>query len=85
MFDYMYNIVEAGCKLARCFAGLARSRGRVTVESARHAHGDLLEPMLPPLVDIGANLTKSVFRKDYSAVLSRAAAADVTTIVVTSN
>ena len=74
MFDYMYNIVEAGCKLARCF-----------VESARHAHGDLLEPMLPPLVDIGANLTKSVFRKDYSAVLSRAAAADVTTIVVTSN
>ena len=39
--------------------------------------------MTPQLVDVGANLTKPVFHKDMSALLSRASAAGVATIIVT--
>jgi TatD DNase family protein len=40
-------------------------------------------PALPPLIDIGVNLTNKAFRGDLDAVLSRARQAGVTTLVVT--
>ena len=39
--------------------------------------------MTAQLVDVGANLTKSIFQKDYESVLARAHDAGVTAIVVT--
>jgi len=39
--------------------------------------------MTAQLIDIGANLTKSIFEKDYERVLARAHSAGVTAIVVT--
>jgi TatD DNase family protein len=39
--------------------------------------------MTAQLIDVGANLTKPVFRKDFHAILSRAADAGVSAIVVT--
>jgi TatD DNase family protein len=39
--------------------------------------------MLPPLIDVGANLTKAVFEKDYAGVMDRAAKAGVVAIIVT--
>jgi TatD DNase family protein len=39
--------------------------------------------MTSQLIDVGANLTKPVFRRDFPAVLSRAADAGVSAIVVT--
>ena len=53
--------------------------------SPREALGAPLPPEAPvtPLVDIGANLTHASFRDDLDAVLARARAAGVGTIVVT--
>ena len=37
----------------------------------------------PPLIDIGANLTKPIFHKDHEAVLARAADVGVVAIIIT--
>ncbi len=39
--------------------------------------------MKPPLIDIGANLTKPAFHKDHEAVLARAADVGVVAIIIT--
>lgn len=39
--------------------------------------------MLPPMIDIGVNLTDSSFERDLDEVIDRAAAADVTRLILT--